>query len=382
MPNGYNFGPVGPTGPTGGTGPNGSTGPTGLTGPIGVSGPSGATIENITIGEFDIEGSYSARTLYSNGDIVTRDLGISTTLDCTNPRSLGPQGQNVFEVYSSTTGPYEPLISAADCGTANNIKTISGMGGFEVTYTNDEINIKYRSNGFIPVPVSGQTGQIAYMGGSGGNSAEATPLVRGATGFEYNAERQTIRALSRSYNEVGYRFGITEVTGESITSSTRTIEFNVNPGLHLGTSSIRNDPHGSTAPWGNVWVVDANELYKDETGEVVTDTAKAPFVKFNDVTPTDHNFSDYFGGDNTNRASAFTLIIKGGNFLARSDGATLDGDTFPPNWIFPYNERPILTNVTDIYQFVSYGEKNTNGIVWYGSPLKSNSNVDIFFTTY
>ena len=379
---GYNLGGIGPTGPTGGTGPNGLTGPVGSTGPIGVSGPSGATIENITIGEFDIEGSYSARTLYTNGDVELHDLGISTTIDCFNPRSLGPQGQIVFEVYSSTTGPYEPIISAADCGTAINIKTISGTGGFVVTHTNDEINIKYSGSGFIPVPVSGQIGQIAYMGGSGGNSAEATPLVRGAAGFEYNAERQTIRALSRSYNEVGYRFGITEVTGESITSSTRTIEFNVNPGLHLGTSSIRNDPHGSTAPWGNVWVVDANELYKDETGEVVTDTAKAPFVKFNDVTPTDHNFSDYFGGDNTNRASAFTLIIKGGNFLARSDGATLDGDTFPPNWIFPYNERPVLTDVTDIYQFVSYGEKNTNGIVWYGSPLKSNPNIDIFFTTY
>ena len=381
---GYNIGGIGPTGPTGGTGPNGEPGPTGNTGSIGVTGVSGYTIDNITTSDFNDTGTYVARTTFTNGDVIFKDLEISTTIDCFNPNArLGPQGQIVFEVFSETTGPYEPIGFTADCGTAINLKTITGTGGFVVTQLENEILIRYASNGTIPVPTSGKTGQIAYMGGSGGNSAEATPLVRGATGFEYDAERQTIKAVSRSYNEVGYRFGLTEVSGGSIVNGTRTIEFNVNPGLHLGSSTIQSDPYGSSAAWGNVWVVDADELYRDETGNSDGDLGtKAPFVKFNDITPLTAEFKDYFGGDNTNRASAFTLIVKGGDFRRRDDGATLDGDTFPPNWIFPYNERPVLTNTTDIYQFVSYGQKNDNGIIWYGSPLKSNPNVDIFFTTY
>jgi len=379
---GYNIGGIGPTGPTGGTGPNGEPGPIGNTGSIGVTGASGYTIDNIRISDFNDTGTYVARTTFTNGDVVFKDLGISTTIDCINPSKLGPQGNIVFEVYSETTGPYKPLTFTADCETAINLKTITGTGGFVVTQLEDEILIRYASNGTIPVPTSGKTGQIAYMGGSGGNSAEATPLVRGAEGFEYNPEGQTIKAVSRSYNEVGYRFGITEVSGGSITSSTRTIEFNVNPGLHLGSSTIQSDPYSASAGWGNVWVIDANELYEDETGTDPAGTPKAPFVKFNDITPLTAEFKDYFGGDNTNRASAFTLIVKGGDFTRREDGATLDGDTFPPNWIFPYNERPVLTNATDIYQFVSYGQNNDNGIIWYGSPLKSNPNVDIFFTTY
>ena len=379
---GYNIGGIGPNGPTGGTGPNGEPGPIGNTGSIGVTGASGYTIDNITISDFNDTGTYVARTTFTNGDVVFKDLGISTTIDCINPSKLGPQGNNVFEVYSETTGPYKPLTFTADCETAINLKTITGTGGFVVTQLEDEILIRYASNGTIPVPTSGKTGQIAYMGGSGGNSAEATPLVRGATGFEYNAESLTIKAVSRSYNEVGYRFGITEVSGGSITSSTRTIEFNVNPGLHLGSSTIQSDPYSASAGWGNVWVIDANELYEDETGTDPAESSEAPFVKFNDITPLTAEFKDYFGGDNTNRASAFTLIVKGGDFTRREDGATLDGDTFPPNWIFPYNERPVLTNATDIYQFVSYGQNNDNGIIWYGSPLKSNPNVDIFFTTY
>jgi len=381
---GYNIGEIGPTGPTGGTGPNGETGPTGKTGSIGVTGASGYTIDNITIADFNDTGTYQARTTYTNDDTITVDLEISTTIDCLNPRKLGPQGEVVFEVYSETTGPHEPLTFTGDCEDNKiYLKTIAGTGGFVVTQTDDEIIVRYTGSGTIPVPVSGATGQIAYMGGSGGNSAEATPLVRGATGFEYNPETQNIKAISRSYNEVGYRFGITEVSGGSIVNGTRTIEFNVNPGLHLGSSTIQSDPYGSSAGWGNVWVIDANQLYRDETGNTDGDLGtKAPFVKFNDITPLTAEFKDYFGGDNTNRASAFTLIVKGGDFTRRDDGATLDGDTFPPNWIFPYNERPVLTNATDIYQFVSYGQKNDNGIIWYGSPLKSNPNVDIFFTTY
>lgn len=101
---GYNIGGVGPTGPTGGTGPNGEPGPIGNTGSIGVTGASGYTIDNITISDFNDTGTYVARTTFTNGDVIFKDLEISTTIDCFNPNArLGPQGQIVFEVFSETT---------------------------------------------------------------------------------------------------------------------------------------------------------------------------------------------------------------------------------------------------------------------------------------
>ena len=111
---GYNIGGIGPTGPTGGTGPNGETGPIGNTGPVGVIGVSGYTIDNITIADYNDNGRYHARTTFTNGDVRTVDLGISTTIDCQNPRRLGPQGEVVFEVYPETEG-YEPLAFTGDC---------------------------------------------------------------------------------------------------------------------------------------------------------------------------------------------------------------------------------------------------------------------------
>ena len=127
---GYNIGEIGPTGPTGGTGPNGATGPIGNTGPAGASGASGYTIDNITIADFNDTGTYQARTIYTNGDVQEEDLGISTTIECQNPRRLGPQGEVVFEVYSETEG-YEPLAFTGDCEDNKiYLKTIAGTGGF------------------------------------------------------------------------------------------------------------------------------------------------------------------------------------------------------------------------------------------------------------
>lgn len=382
---GYNFGAEGPTGPTGGTGPNGQTGPVGPRGSIGLTGPSGATISEIVIGDFNDDGTLEIKTIFSNGDVViSEDVQTSGGGFGGSNGSLGPVGNTVYKLFVETLGNETPVVlgNVDDCflGTMQ-FKTITGTGGIVVTESGDEILVSYTNTSSItPVP-EGKINQIAYLGGSGGNSADTTPLVRGATGFDYDESNNTISVVSHNYIEVGHKFTINEVNGGTITGSTRVIELNVNPALRLGITYMNEDPYGYYGPWGNVWYVDADQLWSQEVGSLPTGF-NVPFIKFNDITPDGDTLHKYLGGSSKRRATAFTLAIRGGSTEPRSDGFELNDDVFPSNWIFPYGERPILTNALDIYQFISYGQMKDNKIVWYGIPLKYQQGIDIYFPTY
>jgi len=389
---GYNFGAQGPTGPTGGTGPNGQTGPVGPQGPLGLTGPSGATISEIIIGDFNEDGTLEIKTIFSNGDVVISNdvqtsggggiggIGVGG--------SLGPVGNTVYKLFLETLGSETPVPTGKidDCflGTMQ-FKTITGTGGIVVTESGSEILVSYTNTSSItPVPQA-TINQIAYLGGSGGTSADTTPYVRGATGFDYDPSNKTINAVSQSYMEVGHRFTMNEVSGGSITDATRVVEFNVNPGIRLGITYMNEDPYGSFGPWGNVWYVNVDDLYNAEVGAGTASGASAPFVKFNDITPDGDGLYKYLGSSTNRRSTAFTLAIKGGSTQPRGDGgvgATFEGDVFPSNWIFPYGERPVLTKALDIYHFISYGQTKNDKILWYGIPLKYEEGIDIYFPTY
>ena len=376
---GYNFGAQGPTGNTGGTGANGLTGPYGPSGSIGNIGPIGSPITKIEISDFNQDGDLDIRTTYSNGVVIDGPGVIGTN------GSLGPSGETVFELFTETLGTEEAVVNGTIGGCYQGtiqFKSITGTGGIVVTEDGNEIFVTYKNFGVI-TGVTGGLNQIAYMGGSAGNSADALLLVRGATGFSYNKEFNSVSAISRNYKEVGHRFTMNEVSGGSITDTTRLVEFNVNPSMRLGITYNQEDPYGSNGPWGNVWYIDVDQLYTSQVPGAETPLGDAaPFVKINDITATADKFNNYFGGGSNRRVSAFTLVINGGSNEPRSDGFSSDGNVFPANWIFPYGERPVLTEAKDIYQFFSNGTKNENGIVWYGMALKSQPGKDIFFPTY
>ena len=351
----------------------------GSVGPIGNTGPIGSPITEILISDINQNGQLDIRTTFANGEI-TDNQGVITT-----DGSLGPSGDTVFRLFTESLGSEAAVVTGLieDCylGTMQ-FKTIIGSGGIVVTENGDEIFITYQNFGRIN-GVTGGLNQIAYMGGSAGNSADALPLVRGATGFSYNNKFNSVSAISRNYIEVGHRFGMTEVSGGSITAATRLVEFNVNPSIRLGITYNQQDPHGSSGPWGNVWYIDVDQLYTSQVpGAEIPLGDAAPFVKINDTTATTDTFNQYFGGGSSTRVSGFTLVINGGSNEPRDDGFSADGDVFPSNWIFPYGERPVLTEAKDIYQFFSNGTRNEKGIIWYGMPLKATPNVDIFFPTY
>tara|TARA_R110002126_G_scaffold48417_2_gene134922 strand:+ start:233 stop:1372 length:1140 start_codon:yes stop_codon:yes gene_type:complete len=373
---GYSIGGIGSTGPTGGTGSNGQTGPIGSIGSIGVTGPSGATISRIDIVSQD--GSHFARTVFENSDVVVQQ-DVSAT--------LGPVGNTVYKLFGESLGTEASVLTSIINGCVSDIgtltfKSFTGTGGIVVTEEGNEIFITYTNHKqIVDVPEAGLN-QIAYLGGSAGNSAAAHPLVRGATGFVYDPLKKSVKVTSRSYSEVAHRFTMNEVSGGSITSATRLIEFNVNPNLRLGLTFNQEDPYGSSGPWGNTWYIDVDALYRTQVpGDGTPLGDAAPFVKINDITPTTDKFNKYFGGQG-DRASAFTLGISGGSNAPRGDGVTSGVDVWPKNWIFPYNERPILTEAVDVYQFFSTGRTSENGILWYGMPIKSKYGVDIFFPTY
>ncbi len=376
---GYNFGAVGPTGDTGGFGPNGQLGPAGPTGATGGIGPTGSSVSEVIIGDFNEDGSIDIKTVYTNGvSVLSSDVVGSGG-------SLGPVGDFVYKLFvedigtAGATALVKGIIDNCYIGTMD-LKTIKGTGGIQVTQTENEIYISYKDNKQIVGVTPATKNQIAYMSGTAGNSAEATPLVRGATGFNYNPEDKTISAVVRKYREVGFRFGITEVSGGSINDSTRVIEFNVDPGLHLGTRYVREDQYGPSGPWGNTWYIDVDQLYISQVpAAAIPLGVSAPFIKINDVTATADTFEHYFG---SGRATSFTLAIKGGSNKPRTDGKTC-GIVWPQNWIFPYRENPVLTSGLDVYQFYSLGKKDSEKrTVWYGVPLKSSSGTDIFFPTY
>ena len=371
---GYNLGNVGPTGDTGGTGSNGLTGPTGSIGTRGPVGLSGATVSNIDLVIQD--GSYVSRTTWSNGDTLTKS-GISSI--------IGPTGSTVYKLFTESLGTEASVLTSvigecvSDIGTVV-YKSFTGTGGIVVTEEDIEIFITYEDHKQITGVSESLVGRIAYFGSSAGTSAEALDAVVGATGMIYDRDNKSVRLVSRSYNEVGHRFTITDVSGGNIASSDRVVEFNVNPGIRLGITYMNESSYGANGPWGNMWYIDVDDLYETVTGSIVNET-NAPFIKINDITATADKFDSYFGG-NGKRVSAFTLAIKGGSNEPRTDGVTSGVDVWPANWIFPYEERPVLTEAVDIYQFYSVGKQSSNGIVWYGIPIKSQNNVDIFFPTY
>ena len=376
---GNNFGVQGPTGNTGGTGASGSVGLIGPTGPTGATGPNGSVISSIVIGDSNQDGDINFVTNYVNGYSITSSrtlLGL-----------LGPTGETVYKLFGESLGAEASVLTSlvvngcdSDIGTLT-FKSFTGTGGIVVTEEGNEIFITFKNSKQI-TGVTGGINQIAYMGGSAGNSAAALPLVRGATGFSYNSEFNRVSVISKNYKEVGHRFTMNEVSGGSITSATRLVEFNVNPSMRLGITYNQEDPYGSTGPWGNVWYIDVDQLYTSQVAGDFNSGLSGPFVKINDITPTADKFNEYFGGAPGQRASAFTLAIRGGSNQPRNDGLTSDKIVFPPNWIFPYGERPVLTEATDIYQFFSAGKHKENGIVWYGMALKSQPGKDIFFPTY
>jgi hypothetical protein len=376
---GNNFGAQGPTGPSGGIAGLGAVGFTGPTGATGATGATGSVVSSIVIGDSNQDGAINFVTNYANGYSVTS----SRTL----VGLLGPTGETVYKLFGESLGTEASVLTSlvvdgceVDIGILN-FKSFTGTGGIAVTEEGNEIFITFKNSKQI-TGVTGGIHQIAYMGGSAGNSAAALPLVRGATGFSYNTEFNRVSAISRNYKEVGHRFTMNEVSGGSITEATRLVEFNVNPSMRLGITYNQEDPYGSTGPWGNVWYIDVDQLYTSQVAGNFDSGLSGPFVKINDITGTADRFNKYFGGADGQRASAFTLAIKGGSSKPRDDGLTSDKIVFPPNWIFPYGERPVLTEATDIYQFFSAGKHNEKGIVWYGMALKSQPGTDIFFPTY
>ena len=394
---GYNFGAVGTTGDTGGFGPNGKLGPAGPTGATGGIGPTGASVSEVIVGDLNGDG-LQVKTVYTNGvSVISSDVegegtggggGIGGIGGNESDASLGPLGNFVYKLFTEDIGTagatalVKGLIDGCYIGTIE-LKTIKGTGGIVVTENEDEILVGYRDNKQIVGVTPSTKNQIAYMTGIAGNSAEALPLVRGASGLNYNPEKRSINAVGRKYREVGFRFGMTEVSGGFINDSTRIIEFNVDPGLHLGTRYVRENQYGPSGPWGNTWFIDVNEIYASQIpllpNASSVEGASAPFIKINDVTATADTFEHYFG---SGRASSFTLAIKGGSNRPRDDGKTC-GVVWPANWIFPYKVNPVLTTGLDVYQFYSLGKKDTEKrTVWYGVPLKSSSGTDIFFPTY
>ena len=378
---GFNLGGVGPTGPTGGYGANGETGPAGRTGPDGPRGNTGPVVTEVVIADFSEDGTLDIKTIFSNGvSVISPDVqgeGVGN--------SLGPIGNFVYKVFvenignDGATAVSLPANELCDIGSIR-LKTITGTGGIVVTENGDEILVSYiNSNQIVGVQTASKN-QFAYMIGTAGNSADALPLVRGATGFNYDPTTKTINAISRKYKEVAFRFGMNEVSGGSINDSTRVVEFNINPGLRLGTKFKHESPYGPSGPWGNTWYIDVDQIWRSQVPSAPTTLgASAPFMKINDVTPTYDTFPYYFGN---NRASAFTLAIKGGESKPREDGLTSD-IVWPPNWIFPYRERPDLTLSLDIYNFCSLGKKDSEDrTLWYGILMKSSPNIDPFFPTY
>ena len=202
---GYSIGGIGSTGPTGGTGSNGQTGPTGSIGSIGVTGPSGATISRIDIVSQD--GSHFARTVFENSDVVVQQ-DVSAT--------LGPVGNTVYKLFGESLGTEASVLTSIINGCVSDIgtltfKSFTGTGGIVVTEEGNEIFITYTNHKqIVDVPEAGLN-QIAYLGGSAGNSAAAHPLVRGATGFVYDPLKKSVKVTSRSYSEVAHRFTMNEL---------------------------------------------------------------------------------------------------------------------------------------------------------------------------
>ena len=195
------------------------------------------------------------------------------------------------------------------------------------------------------------------------------------------AEHNTINAVVRKYREVGFRFGITEVSGGSINDSTRVIEFNVDPGLtswykiRSGRSVRTHLDRGETL--GILTLISCTYL-KFLSLRLLSEY-RLLLLKLMTLRATADTFEHYFG---SSRATSFTLAIKGGSNKPRTDGKTC-GIVWPQNWIFPYRENPVLTTGLDVYQFYSLGKKDAEKrTVWYGVPLKSSSGTDIFFPTY
>ena len=321
---GYNFGAVGTTGDTGGFGPNGKLGPAGPTGATGGIGPTGASVSEVIVGDLNGDG-LQVKTVYTNGvSVISSDVegegtggGIGGIGGNESDASLGPLGNFVYKLFTEDIGTagatalVKGLIDGCYIGTIE-LKTIKGTGGIVVTENEDEILVGYRDNKQIVGVTPSTKNQIAYMTGIAGNSAEALPLVRGASGLNYNPEKRSINAVGRKYREVGFRFGMTEVSGGFINDSTRIIEFNVDPGLHLGTRYVRENQYGPSGPWGNTWFIDVNEIYASQIPLLLNASsvkgASAPFIKINDVTATADTFEHYFG---SGRASSFTLAING-----------------------------------------------------------------------
>jgi hypothetical protein len=343
----------GPSGPTGPTGPTGDSGPTGSTGPTGSIGPTGPSISGFTLNY--IAGATHIITEYDNGQ--TFDGGVFK----------GPTGISYIEITEAQslhdTGI--PVVDGINTASeAIRLRTLVPHGGVTIKPSDDNTTLEISFDtydGFLAT--GGNTGELGvYTDGQ---------EIAGATGTFYDPETQTIGAKVRSYYEVAYSLGTADMTGP-VDSETMLYCFDTTPTTRL-THYALGKTLDSEKSWGNVWVVDPNQIKEKVTGSPPEELGY-PFVKFADNSPTGDNlnFNYHFGKDSS---LGFTIKILEGNSRGERSGFSFDNasEIWPDNWIFPYDIKPHINSSVNYFHFVTNGKLNEDGkLIWYGLIPKAS----------